>query len=114
VLVAGGVTNIYVVEVAPGSGPLTNVASATPTTYDPNLLNNTNAAVINVTPVANVGVGKVANVGGAYGACERDVYDQRDEFWAERGGGVVVTDALPAGVNFVSASGNGANNGRRW
>src|SRR5208282_876487 len=58
VLPAGGVTNIYVVEVAPGAGSVTNVASATPGTYDPNLVNNTNGSVTAVSLLANVGVGK--------------------------------------------------------
>jgi uncharacterized repeat protein (TIGR01451 family) len=114
VLPAGGVTNIYVVEVAPGSGPLTNVASATPGTYDPNLLNNTNVVVINVTPVANVVVGKVANVAGAYAGANVTYTISVTNFGPSVAGGVVVTDALPAGVSFVSASGNGTTNGRRW
>jgi uncharacterized repeat protein (TIGR01451 family) len=111
VLPAGGVTNIYVVEVAPGSGPLTNVASATPGTYDPNLLNNTNVVVINVTPVANVVVGKVANVAGAYAGANVTYTISVTNFGPSVAGGVVVTDALPAGVSFVSASGNGTTNG---
>jgi len=91
-----------VVAVAPGSGPLTNVASATATTYDPNLGNNTNGAVINVTPVANVGVGKVGPAGIVFGTNFSYTISVTN-FGPSTASGISVTDSLPAGLVFVSS-----------
>jgi uncharacterized repeat protein (TIGR01451 family) len=110
-LPAGGVTNISIVSVAPGGGPLTNTASAGSPVADPNLLNNTNAAVVAVTPLADLAVGKVANVAGAYAGGNVTYTISVTNLGPSVAGGVVVTDALPAGVGFVGASGNGTTNG---
>ena len=78
---------------------------------DPNLLNNTNAAVTGVTPLANVVVVKAANVAGAYAGGAVTYTISVTNNGPSAAGGVVVTDVLPAGVSFVSASGNGTTNG---
>ena len=78
---------------------------------DPNLLNNTNAAVVAVTPLADLAVGKVANVAGAYAGGNVTYTISVTNLGPSVAGGVVVTDALPAGVGFVGASGNGTTNG---
>ena len=109
-LPAGGVTNIVIISVAPGSGLLTNTAGAVAGTSDPNLLNNTNAAVIQVTLLANLGIGKVANVGGALASGNVTYTISVTNNGPSVAGGVVVTDAVPAGVSFVSALPNGVNN----
>ena len=80
-------------------------------TYDPNLGNNTNVAVINVTLLANLGIGKTADASWAY-ATSNVTYT----IWVTNNGpsvagGVVVTDAVPASVSFVSASVPGTNVG---
>jgi len=51
-LPVGGVTNFTVVETAPGVGPLTNSATSTAATGDPNPGNNTN--IVAVTAVTNI------------------------------------------------------------
>ena len=78
---------------------------------DPNLLNNTNVSLIQVTSLAVVGVGKVANVGGAYAGGAVTYTISVTNFGVSVAGGVVVTDALPAGVSFVNALPNGVNSG---
>ena len=59
VLANGSRTNFLVLETAPGTGPVTNKATVSATTPDPNLLNNTNATVSAVTASADVGVTNV-------------------------------------------------------
>jgi len=62
-----------------------------------------------VTPVADVGLGKTAAAGVPAGS--NLVYTiSVTNFGPSSASGVVVTDTLPAGVTFVSASGAGAYN----
>lgn len=46
VMAVGTTTNLYVVSVALGNGPMTNVVSATATTFDPDWMNNTNIVAV--------------------------------------------------------------------
>ena len=110
-LANGAVSNVTVTVTAPASGSLTNVASVSTTTGDPNPTNNTSIPVITtVTPVADVGIGKTGPAGVL--ANSNVVYTiSVTNFGPSSASGVVVTDALPAGVSFVSASGNGINSG---
>jgi uncharacterized repeat protein (TIGR01451 family) len=109
-LINGQVSNVTVTVTAPTSGSLTNVASVSTPTGDPNLTNNTSVPVITtVTPVADVGIGKSAAA--VVSATSNVVYTiSVTNFGPSSASGVVVTDSLPAGVTFVSASGGGANN----
>jgi uncharacterized repeat protein (TIGR01451 family) len=108
-LTSGQVSNVTVTVTAPASGSLTNVASVSSPTGDPNSTNNVTAPVITtVTPVADVGLGKTgpANVL----AASNLVYTiSVTNFGPSSAGSVVVTDSLPANVTFVSATGGGAN-----
>jgi len=64
-LASGQVSNVTVTVRAPASGTLTNTASASSPTVDPNSTNNVTVPVITtVTPAADVGLGKTgtANV----------------------------------------------------
>jgi len=92
---------------------LTNVASVNTPTGDPNLTNNVTPPVITtVTAVADIGIGKtaVANVL----ASSNLVYTiSVTNLVRPAPAGVVVTDTLPAGVTFVSATGGGVNNSGR-
>ena len=62
-LTNGQSSNITVTVSAPASGSLTNAASVSTPTGDPNLTNNVTPPVITtVTPVADVGIGKTGPV----------------------------------------------------
>src|SRR5208282_1850424 len=95
---------------APASGSLTNIATASSTTADPNLTNNVTLPVVtSVTPVADVGIGKSGPA--SVLATSNLVYTiSVTNFGPSTAGSVVVTDSLPASVTFVSASGGGLNN----
>ena len=110
-LANGAVSNVTVTVMAPASGSLTNIATAGSPTGDPNPTNNVTLPVITtVTPVADVGIGKTGPAGVL--ANSNVVYTiSVTNFGPSSASGVVVTDALPAGVSFVSASGNGINSG---
>ena len=109
ILANGQVTNLTLTVTAP-PGAVTNVAVVTSTTADPNLGNNANSPVVTaVTPVADVGIGKTAAA--SVLASSNLIYTiSVTNFGPSSAGGVVVTDALPVGVTFVSASGGGLNN----
>jgi len=110
-LAAGGVTNFNVVEVAPGAGPLTNSASSTATTGDPNLANNTNiVAVTAVIPEADLAAGK-SGPGVVFASSNLTYTVTVTNLGPSTAVGVVVTDSLPAGETFVSATGGGTTNG---
>ena len=110
-LTSGQISNVTVTVTAPSSGSLTNIATASSTTGDPNPTNNVTLPVITtVTPVADVGIGKsAATTILASGNLTYTI--SVTNFGPSSASGVVVTDALPAGVTFVSASGNGINSG---
>ena len=109
-LANGQVSNVTVTVTAPASGSLTNVASVSTPTGDPNSTNNVTLPVITtVTPVADVGLGKTAAA--SVLAASNLVYTiSVTNFGPSSASGVVVTDTLPLTVTFVSASGNGINN----
>ena len=61
-LANGQVSNVTVTVTAPASGSLTNTASVSSPTGDPNSTNNVTVPVITtVTPVADVGIGKMGS-----------------------------------------------------
>jgi uncharacterized repeat protein (TIGR01451 family) len=97
--------------VAPGGGPLTNTASAGSPVADPNLLNNTNAAVTGVVlGAADVAIFKAGPAVGIAGS--NLVYT----ITATNSGpssavNVVVQDNLPSNVIFQGASGGGSLSG---
>src|SRR5208282_4929377 len=109
-LANGQVSNVTVTVTASTSGSLTNVASVSASTADPNLTNNVTLPVVtSVTPLADVGIGKTGSA--SVFAASNLVYTiSVTNFGPSSASSVVVTDSLPAGVSFVSASGGGANN----
>ena len=109
-LANGQVSNVTVTVTAPASGSLTNVASVSSPTGDPNSTNNVTAPVVTtVTPVADVAIGKTGSA--SVLASSNLVYTiSVTNFGPSSAGGVVVTDTLPATVTFVSATGGGVNN----
>jgi uncharacterized repeat protein (TIGR01451 family) len=106
---SGQVSNVTVTVTAPASGSMTNTASVSTPTGDPNSTNNMTAPVITtVTGVADVGIGKAGAA--SVLATSNLVYTiSVTNYGPSSAGGVTVTDTLPASVTFVSASGNGIN-----
>ena len=109
-LTSGQTTNVTLTVTAPATGSLTNIATVSTPTGDPNLTNNVTPPVITtVTPVADVAIGKV---GSAFvvAASNLTYTISVTNFGPSSANGVVVTDSLPATVTFVSATGGGLNN----
>ena len=109
-LASGQVSNFTVTVTARASGTLTNVASVTSPTLDPHLLNNATPPVITtVTPQADLQIGKSAAA--SVLATSNLVYTiSVTNFGPSVASSVTVTDALPTGTIFVSASGGGVTN----
>ena len=104
VLPLGGGTNFFVTNTAPVTGPLTNSASSTSPTYDPDPSNNTNiVAVTAVTPVANIAVGKSGPAGMTFNTSFNYTISVTN-FGPSSASGISVTDNLPAGLVYVSAN----------
>ena len=101
--------------VSAGGGSFTNIGFSTATTPDPNPTNNngtlTNSQVITVvTPLADIAVLKTGNTYVAPGS--NLVYTITvTNAGPSSASGVVVTDSLPAGATFMSASGSWVTNG---
>src|SRR5205814_7227057 len=110
-LASGQVSNLTVTVTAPASGSLSNSASVSSPTVDSNSTNNVTPPVITaVSPVADVSIGKLAPA--SVSATSNLTYTiSVTNFGPSIASSVVVTDALPATVTFVNASGNGVNNG---
>jgi uncharacterized repeat protein (TIGR01451 family) len=85
-------------------GPATNTVSATSSGYDANPTDNTASVAINILPAADLQISKsaapVTVVPGEQVTYSLTVTNQGPSEAA----GVVVTDALPAGLNYVSGS----------
>jgi len=108
-LLAAGATSptITVVVTAPAQpGALTNFASVSSTTPDPDLTNNTASASTTVTGSADLAItktGPATVVAGAAISYQLSVTNHGPS----DGVNLVVSDSLPAGVTFVSAAGAG-------
>jgi uncharacterized repeat protein (TIGR01451 family) len=110
-LAANAATNLTVTVTAPVTGvSLTNLASTGSPTSDPNPTNNTSLPVVTaVTPVADLMIAKAGPA--SVLATSNVLYTiSVTNFGPSSASSVVVTDALPAGVTFISANGNGTNN----
>ena len=109
-LTSGQVTNLSVIVTAPASGSLTNVAVVSSPTGDPDSTNNVSVPVVTaVTPVADVGIGK-SGAASVLATSNLVYVISVTNYGPSSASSVVVTDSLPVGVTFVSATGNGANN----
>jgi large repetitive protein len=113
-LAGGAGTNFTVTLTAPFSGTLTNIASSTSDTADPDPGNNDGSSpgsvvVTPVTLVADLAIGKSAAA--SVLATSNLVYTiSVTNLGPSTASSVTVTDAVPAGANFVNASGSYANN----
>ena len=108
----GFATNFMVTYVAPGAGSLTNVATCTSGTFDPNIFNNTNVVVTDVIASADVVVGKSGPSSVTYGTNFSYTISVTN-FGPSLVASLFVTDSLPAGLVFVSASPGWTTNGNQ-
>ena len=101
---------LLVTVTAPTNGlTLTNVATAGSPVSDPNPTNNTSPPVVTtVTPIADLMIAKTA-AASVLAESNLTYTISVTNLGPSDAGAVVVTDALPAGVVFASASGNGSN-----
>jgi uncharacterized repeat protein (TIGR01451 family) len=104
-LASGAMATYTIVVTADTAGSITDQASVTSTTTDLNLQNNTASATSTVTPVADLAV---------TGTATPNPVDQTQNLTytvtvtnngPSPAGGVTLTDTLPQGVTFVSATG---------
>ncbi len=108
-VLAAGVTAelITVVVTAPADGgPITNSATVSATTPDPDLTNNTDTAATTVTGSADLSLLKSGPASVAPGGMITYILTVTNA-GPSAAADVVVTDTLPAGVSFDSASGIG-------
>lgn len=86
---------------------LTNTATVTASTYDPDPSNNTSTVTTTVGRSADLGI--VKHTSGTITAGSEATYtlDVTNHGPSDSSGPIVVTDALPEGTTFVSASGTG-------
>ena len=109
-LASGNATNVTITVKAPVGGVVTNVATVTSTIADPNSANNTSSPVVtSVTLAADVAIAKTA-AATVLASSNLTYTISVTNFGPSSASGVVVTDALPASVTFVSATGGGFNN----
>ncbi len=109
-LAAGAAVSLTVTVTAPVSGVnLTNLASGGSPTSDPTPTNNISSPVVTaVTPIANLAVGKTGPA--SVLAADNLTYTiSVTNFGPSSASSVVVTDTLPLGVTFDSASANGTS-----
>lgn len=110
-LAAGATTNLTLTVTAPGSGTISNTASVTSLTSDINLANNTSPQVTTtVTPLADVAIGKSGPAGVTFNT-NFDYTISVTNFGPSTATSLSVTDDLPVGLIFVSASPSAATNG---
>jgi len=113
-LASGTVTNYTVTATAPTNGSLTNSASATSSTVDPNPANNNGTAansqvITTVAPQADVATTCSGPASVAPGATFNYSVTATN-LGPSTASNVVVTDTLPGTATFVSATGGGVNN----
>ena len=110
-LTNGAISNLTLTVAAPANGSLTNVAIVGSPTGDPIPGNNTNPPVItSITPVTDLALGKTASPSPVLATSNLVYTISVTNFGPSTASSVVVTDAIPFGATFVSASGGGVTN----
>jgi len=101
---AGQTSNLTLTVIAPpDTGTLTNSASVSSVTFDPNLSNNTTPYVVTmVTPSADLGVGKTGPAS-IFAGTNFAYTISVTNFGPSTATSLSVTDSLPAGLVFLSA-----------
>ena len=93
-------------DVAAGT-PFSNVATVSARTHDPNPANNTDTATTAVATIADLGLVKTLTSDLVAGRDATYTVDVTNYGPSVERGPVTITDTLPAGTTFVSASGTG-------
>lgn len=110
---ASGASEVYALVITPPAtgGAVVNVAAVTTTTDDPNLANNRATFTTNVEGTADVAVTKSGPATVAAGGSVSYTLSVAN-LGPSTAANVTVTDTLPTGATFVSATGGGTLNGR--
>ena len=109
-LAVNQVKSLSLIVKAPASGSLTNVASVGPLPNDPQPTNNVTPPVVtSVTTVADVAIAKTAATT-VLATSNLSYTISVTNFGPSTASSVTVTDTLPVGVTFVSATGGGVTN----
>ncbi len=109
-LAAGAVAPVITVvaSVPPGAlGTIVNTATVTATTTDPNPGNNTDTDTSTLDTLADLAIVKSHTGSATAGAQFTWSLDVTNKGPSDSPGTITVTDALPAGTSFVSATGTG-------
>jgi uncharacterized repeat protein (TIGR01451 family) len=107
-LAVGTTLNITITVTAPVvTGDITNSASVTSDTPDPDITNNTDDATTSVEASADLSLTKAASSGAVQVDAVLTYTLSVENLGVDPAQDVVVTDVLPAGVAFQSASGEG-------
>jgi len=91
----------------PDGATMTNSASVTSSTYDPNHVNNTDAVTNTVARSVDLGIDKHSSGTVTAGTDTSYTLDVTNHGPSDSEGPIVVTDNLPAGTSLVSATGTG-------
>jgi uncharacterized repeat protein (TIGR01451 family) len=103
-MTVGQSSNLTLTVIPPSGGSLTNQASVSSSTFDPFLANNVTPLVVSpVTPSANVAVGK-SGPAAIFAGTNYNYTIAVTNFGPSTATALSVTDNLPAGLIFVSAS----------
>ena len=110
----GGMEYLNISCYVNGLGPITNNASATANEYDINMSNNHDEESVDALPVSDLSIEKSANVSNAnYGDIIKWTLLVSNEGFNDATG-VVVEDALPAGLRFIESAGDGIYEAGIW
>ena len=106
---ADGVSEtLTIVAVVSQPGMITNTATVTASDqFDPNTSNNSAAASLNATPSADIQVNKTVDNATPNVGSDVTFTITATNAGPDAATGVVITDALPAGLSFVSATSSG-------
>ncbi|MCZ3365826.1 carboxypeptidase regulatory-like domain-containing protein [Methanobacterium veterum] len=99
-----------IAQVITSNAKITNIASINGTNYDQNSTNNRNNSTITVNLASDLGITKTVNNANPKYLQKVTFTLTAHNYGPDNATGIKVTDKLPAGLKFISASGNGTYN----